>query len=261
MRKGNTERAGDAEAIGAAALRVLERIERLHRPMFLIAVPTSTDRTSATSDQTRRIFRISMAQDSRSEPGRVTLAVDSPEEPNGRARRDAAVRSADSGNRIARRHLRSRTCANKDHVRRVRISSRPTDAIDLATSRRTRCASCRSVGSDALDGADSESMYRWKSSPGVNSREAVYTACMMLFGVMCPSPSRQAALGAFEQSSSIAALTAMMSREFGVRSPLSQRETVAWFTPIFAAIAAWESPRRLRSDAISMMHMHICAFA
>lgn len=76
-----------------------------------------------------------------------------------------------------------------------------------------------------------------------------------------PPVECQAACGLPAVSCSIAVLTAMRSRELGVRSPLSHRETVAWFTPIFAAIAAWESPRRLRSDAMSITPIHICAFA
>jgi len=77
----------------------------------------------------------------------------------------------------------------------------------------------------------------------------------------CMVPSRQAACELSEVSCSIAVLTAIRSRELGVSSPLSQRETVAWFTPIFAAMAACESPRRLRSDAMSITPTHICAFA
>jgi hypothetical protein len=62
-------------------------------------------------------------------------------------------------------------------------------------------------------------------------------------------------------SLSIATLTANTSRGRIGKVPFSQRMTVVWWTPSFAAIAACESPCSFLVAEISMTATHICALA
>lgn len=79
----------------------------------------------------------------------------------------------------------------------------------------------------------------------MNSREAVYTACMMLFGVMCPSPLAYAARPERERNSAcqigngtfppVASSISRAVLASGNRLPLRYRLMVTCVRPIAAA--------------------------